>query len=237
MRPTWTGVEGRVAFVTGAASGIGRATAQLLAQLGASVAAVDLVPRREVSRLDVRDEQAVISAIRACRREHGRIDILVNAAGVVRRVPSLQLTAADWDDVQAVNLRGTFLCCREAARAMPRRGGAIVNVSSQLALVALGKRAAYESSKAGVIGLTRSLAIEWAPRIRVNAVAPGPTQTGMLRGIQKDRAAFEDLLGRIPLRRAATSDEIARVIVFLASDAASFVTGHVLVADGGYTVW
>lgn len=230
------GLSGAVAFVTGAASGIGLATADLLEGLGVRVARADVSPVAGVIQVDVRDERAIVAAIRGCAEKHGQLDILVNAAGVVDRKSSLDVTSADWDRIQEVDLRGTFLCCREAARAMAPRGGSIVNVSSQLALAAMGRRAAYEASKAGVLGLTRSLAVEWAPLIRVNAVAPGPTRTAMFQAVEADESALAAMLDRIPLGRIGRPEEIARVIVFLASGAASYITGQTVFADGGYTI-
>lgn len=229
-------LAGRVALVTGAAGGIGRATAALLRDAGATVVGADREPAEGVVPIDVRDEASIREAVAACVDEHGRIDVLVNAAGVTHRVASLDVLVADWDRVQEVNLRGTFLCCREAARAMRGPGATIVNVASQLAIAPTGGRAAYVSSKAGVIALTRSLAAEWAPRIRVNAVAPGVTRTAMIDAIERDPAARRSFEERIPLGRFAEPEEIASAIVFLASPASSYLTGHILVADGGYTI-
>lgn len=229
-------LPGRVAMVTGAASGIGRATARSLARAGALVVGTDVAAADDVVALDVRDDAAVRAVIARCVREHGRLDILVNAAGVTHRSPSLDVSVEEWDRVQEVNLRGSFLCCREAARAMSERGGAIVNVSSQLAVAPTGARASYVSSKAGVIGLTRSLAAEWAPRIRVNAVAPGVTRTPMIETIEQDEATRRGFIEKIPLGRFAEPEEIANAILFLASDAASYVTGQTLIVDGGYTI-
>ncbi len=229
-------LDGRVALVTGAASGIGSATADLLSASGVLVVRADRESAADVVRLDVRDESAVREIVARSDREHGRLDILVNAAGITLRGPSLETRADEWDGVQQVNLRGTFLCCREAARAMGEHGGAIVNVSSQLAIAPTGGRASYVASKAGVIGLTRSLAVEWAPKIRVNAVAPGVTRTPMIEAIERDEATRRSFMEKIPLGRFAEPEEIAEVIVFLASDAASYVTGHILVVDGGYSI-
>lgn len=229
-------LDGRVAFVTGAAGGIGKATATILREAGATVVGGDREPADGVVSLDVRDERSIRDAIGSCVERHGRIDVLVNAAGVTHRVPSLDVAVADWDRVQEINLRGTFLCCREAARAMRETGGAIVNVASQLAIAPTGGRAAYVSSKSGVIALTRSLAVEWAPKIRVNAVAPGVTRTAMIEAIERDERTRRSFEERIPLGRFAEPAEIAGAILFLASELSSYVTGHILVADGGYTI-
>ena len=229
-------MEGRVAFVTGAASGIGRATAAALRDAGAAVFGVDRDEADGVARADVRDETSVRAAIGSCVKMHGRIDTLVNAAGITYRAATTDTSVAEWDRVQETNLRGTFLCCREAVPAMAREGAAIVNVASQLAIAPTGARAAYVSSKAGVIALTRSLAVEWAPRVRVNAVAPGVTRTPMIDAIERDAATRRSFEARIPLGRFAGPEEIASAIVFLASPLASYITGHILVVDGGYTI-
>ncbi len=231
-----TSLEGRVAFVTGAAGGIGRATVAILREAGATVVGGDRERADGVVPLDVRDEASIREAIGACVERHGRLDILVNAAGVTHRVPSLDVQLEDWDRVQEVNLRGTFLCCRAAATVMRDAGGAIVNVASQLAIAPTGGRAAYVSSKAGVIALTRSLAVEWAPKVRVNGVAPGVTRTAMIEAIERDEPTRRSFEERIPLGRFAEPREIADAILFLASAASSYVTGHILVADGGYTI-
>lgn len=230
------GMEGRVAFVTGAASGIGRATADLLRELGATVVGADRERGEGIAAVDVRDEASVRDAIAACATRHGRIDVVVNAAGVTYRGATADTTLEEWDRVQEVNLRGTFLCCREAARHMSGAGGAIVNVASQLAIAPTGGRAAYVSSKSGVMALTRSLAVEWAPAIRVNAVAPGVTRTPMIDAIERDEVARRSFEQRIPLGRFAEPGEIAGAIAFLCSPLASYVTGHILVVDGGYTI-
>lgn len=229
-------LAGRVALVTGGASGIGGATAGLLLASGAQVVRADIEAGENVLHLDVHDESEIVEVVGRCVREYGRLDLLVNAAGITLRRASLETRLAEWDDVQEVNLRGTFLCCREAARAMGEHGGAIVNVSSQLAIAPTGGRAAYVASKAGVIGLTRSLAVEWAPKIRVNAVAPGVTRTPMIEAIERDEPTRRSFEEKIPLGRFAEPEEIARVILFLGSDAASYVTGHILVVDGGYSI-
>jgi 2-deoxy-D-gluconate 3-dehydrogenase len=167
---------------------------------------------------------------------HGRFDILVNAAGVIDRLDSLEVTPAQWDRVVDVNLKGTFFACQAAARAMiPAGSGCIVNIASELAFAATGRRSAYIASKAGVTGLTRALAAEWGPLgIRVNAVAPGLTRTPMTADLEVN--ALEDYRLATPNRRLAEPADIADVVLFLASDAARHVAGQVLVVDGGFTI-
>jgi 2-deoxy-D-gluconate 3-dehydrogenase len=218
-------LNGRVAIVTGARGGIGSATVLALEAAGAKVTGFD----REV---DVSDRSAVERAFAAFER----LDILVNAAGVIARGPALDTTSDDWDAVLDVNLKGTFFACQAAARVMSRHGGGcIVNVASELAIAASAGRAAYIASKAGVIGLTRALAVEWAPLgIRVNAVAPGLTRTPMTADLAEE--AREAYRLRAPNQRLGEPADIADVVVFLASDAARHVVGQVLPVDGGFTV-
>lgn len=234
--------DGAVAVVTGAAGGIGAAVCRALAGQGATVVGLDRgwdgggPEARET--VDVTDESAVEDAFARIARERGTPDILVNAAGITHRGSTIEAPTHTWDAVLATNLRGTYLCCRAAARGMLERGsGAIVNVSSQLAISPPGGRAAYVAAKQGVIGLTRTLAVEWAPRgVRVNAVAPGITRTPMIEAIERDPEASAAYAARIPLGRFAEPDEIAAPILFLASSAAAYVVGEVLVVDGGYTI-
>ncbi len=236
------GLGGRRALVTGASGGIGRATVRALADAGMRVVATGRTDATVAGAegyevLDVADPASITGAVERARARLGGLDLVVNNAGITRRTPSIDVRLEDWEDVQDVNLRGTFLCCQAAARSMlAAGGGAIVNVSSQLAIAPPGGRASYVSSKAGVIGLTRTLAVEWAPTIRVNVVAPGVTKTKMIDAIERDPDLREEFLRRIPLQRFAEPEEIASGILYLASDLASYVTGHVLVIDGGYTI-
>lgn len=246
-------LAGRRAIVTGAASGIGRATALALARAGADLLVGDLNEEglaelaREVAergrravpmRIDVsRDEDAGAMAARAVD-ELGGVDILVNAAGMnVRRRPVLEFSTEEIERVLDVNLLGVFHACRAVGRLMvERRAGSIVNVSSVMDCVAAPHRAAYVASKGGVRQLTRALAVEWAPAgVRVNAVGPGYVRTPLLAQILRDPAWVARLEAGTPLGRLAEPEEIAAPILFLASDAASYVTGTVLYVDGGYT--
>jgi NAD(P)-dependent dehydrogenase (short-subunit alcohol dehydrogenase family) len=243
-------LNGKIAFVTGAQQGIGRATAIALARAGADVGinylddakAAEAVAR-EVKALgrkaalvqgDVAIPAQAEAMTKKAAQELGGLDILVNNAGVYPRVLFLEMKEGDWDYVIDVNLKGGFFCAQAAARIMieGKRQGAIVNLSSQAQRGAV-RGVHYSTSKAGVIGMTRAMALELAPHgIRVNAVAPGTTDTAQPRygNTEEELAA---LARRIPIGRMATPDEIADVIVFLASDDARYVTGQVLNANGG----
>ena len=212
-------LAGKVALVTGAQQGIGRATALALARAGADVG---------VNYLDDPDGASAVA------RELGGVDVLVNNAGVFPRVPFLEMKEGDWDYVLDVNLKGSFLCAQAAARLMvsQRHAGAIVNLASTAVRGAvLGVH--YSASKSGVVGMTRAMALELAPHgIRVNAVAPGLTDTAQPRYGHSEEALAA--MGRaVPLGRMAQPDEIADVIVFLASDEARYVTGQTIFANGG----
>ncbi len=242
---------GRRALVTGGASGIGLATGELLAREGAAVALLDrredalaeAAGRLEAASIacDVSDPAQVERAIPAtAERLGGVVDVLVNAAGIYRISPLLDLPVAEWDEVLNGNLRGSFLVAREVARALAAVGcgGAIVNVSSIAALVAdtAEPAAHYNASKAGVVSLTQQMAAEWAPHgIRVNAVWPGVIDTPMLRLMDDPDRGRTYLETRVPLRRLGRPEEVAAVIAFLASDEASYVTGVAVAVDGGAT--
>lgn len=235
---------GKVALVTGAASGIGAATASRLAGAGAGVlladldgAAADLKAqelrgagaRAESLELDVTSRESWQAAGLG---ERG-VDILVNNAGFTRDRTLLKLSDEDWDAVLAVHLRGAFLGCQAVLPGMAERGGAIVNVSSDARHGAFGQ-ANYAAAKAGIVGFTRTVALEQAKRgVRVNAVAPGPVETPMLDAVPA--AVREGWLDAIPLGRLANPEEVAAVIEFLVSEDASYITGHVIPVDGGAT--
>lgn len=246
--------EGMTALVTGAGSGIGRATALMMAAHGAETILSDRAGRgaatREVAdeitalggkaenlELDVANEESVLSAFDWVYDQYGKLDILVNNAGVQLLKPALDVEFSEFEDVLRVNLSGAFLCCREAARLMrDNHGGAIINVASQHGVVGNLNRAPYCASKAGLINLTRALAIEWAPLlIRVNAVSP----TFVLTENNADFLAcppFSDQIRNdLPLGRPATSIEVASAICFLAEKSSAAITGHNLMVDGGWT--
>jgi len=243
-------VEGRVALVTGAQQGIGRATALALARAGADVALNYLDDRAATEKAaeeirglgrralvvqgDVSRAAAVESMVAAVGRGLGVPDILVNNAGVYPRSPFLELAEREWDLVLGVNLKGSFLCAQAVARALVAAGrrGAIVNIASQAIRGApLGVH--YTASKGGVVAMTRAMALALAPHgIRVNAVAPGTTDTAQPR-YEHSEAAMAEISRAVPLGHMAAPEDIADVIVFLASDAARHITGETVHANGG----
>jgi NAD(P)-dependent dehydrogenase (short-subunit alcohol dehydrogenase family) len=238
-------LETKDAFVTGAASGIGAAVARRLHREGATVVLADislegaravadeLGEQASAIELDVSDEAQVKAAIAA--RE---IDILANVAGIGSTTTAPDTDLATWENVFAVNARGTFLCCKHAIPGMRERGGgAIVNVASVAGLVGLKNRAAYCASKGAVVALTRALAVDHVSEgIRVNCVCPGTVDSPWVRRLVEDVGEdIEQLRARQPMGRLGTPEEIADAIFYLASDAAAFVTGSALVIDGGLT--
>lgn len=246
-------LTGRVALVTGAGRGIGRAVAMELAEAGADLilasrTAADLQQVAEVARgrgrealvvpADVADEAAVESLVRRAVEAFGRVDVLVNCAGISPVYKRAEhMTSAEWDTVLSVNLRGAFLCATAVGRQMiAQDGGTIVNVASIGARVALPRLVAYCASKGGVDQLTKVLAVEWARyNIRVNTIAPAYVETDMTRGMMENPRLHEMLISQTPLGRLARPEEIAGAVLFLASDAASYVTGQTLFVDGGWT--
>jgi NAD(P)-dependent dehydrogenase (short-subunit alcohol dehydrogenase family) len=245
-------LEGKVAIVTGAASGIGRATACLLAQEGAAVAVADITPRggRETVQLieeadgratfvpvDVTDAKQLAAMVETTRRTYGGLDILHANAGVPGPdKPLVEWSRQEWDQVVSVNLTGVFLTCRAAVPVVAERGGgSIIITASAAGIQATPFTCAYNATKAGVISLTQTLALECAPLgIRVNAIAPGEVDTPMgLEALHGDRRLLDAYLRLIPLKRIAQAEEIARAVLYLASDAASYVTGITLPVDGG----
>ncbi|HYH93826.1 MAG TPA: glucose 1-dehydrogenase [Candidatus Saccharimonadales bacterium] len=244
-------LDGRVAVVTGGGQGIGLEIARALAAAGATLVIADRneetgpAAAAEVGgtfvEIDVRDSDSVRRAVDAIVGRHGRIDILVNNAGIVRNTPAEETGDDEWRDILSVNCDGVFWCCREVGKVMlAAGGGSIVNIASMSGLVVNRPQpqAAYNVSKAAVIMLTKSLAAEWGARgVRVNAVAPGYVATELtLRGMETP-GWEEAWLAGTPMGRVAQPSEIAPAVLYLASDAASFVTGSVLVIDGGYTAW
>lgn len=234
-------LEGKVALVTGAASGIGRAAVLALAEGGAKVALFDRAPAEGfgdgASRawsVDVADEQAVTAAVAEADAHFGGIDILVSAAGIFREAPLVETSLAAFNEVIGVNLAGTFLIGREVARVMKARGrgGRIVTLSSELATLGRSHHSAYCASKGAIEALTRTWARELAPDILVNAVAPGPTDTPLL-----DWEHLPDHWKRMelsnPLDRIGRAEEIAAAIRFLAGPGATFMTGQVVGVNGG----
>jgi NAD(P)-dependent dehydrogenase (short-subunit alcohol dehydrogenase family) len=232
----------RVAVVTGAAQGIGRATAAALGADGYAVAALDLRPADGVDLAvggDVRDEGVVVRFADTVLDRFGRIDVLVNNAGIACIRPAEEMPAAQWREVLDVNLTGPFLLCREFGRRMLAAGaGSIVNIASVAGLMGVADRVAYNASKHGLIGLTRTLAVEWGGRgVRVNAVCPGWVKTEMDVASQHSGAYGDtDITEHVPLGRFAEPDDIAQAVVYLADPARSaFVNGAALSVDGGWS--
>jgi NAD(P)-dependent dehydrogenase (short-subunit alcohol dehydrogenase family) len=244
-------LEGKVALVTGAGSGIGLATARRLADEGAAVVAGivdDEAQRSAVSGLDalvldVRSEADWDRTIGRIEGAHGGLDVLVNNAGIHRSGTAEETTAELWGEVMAVNLWGTLLGCKKAIPAMRRRGGgAIVNLASIAAIRGVPGAVAYSASKGGVLTMTMALAMDHAAdNIRVNCVCPGAVETPIIDGLADrapDPAAFRAALAaKHPMNRLGGVDEVAAAIAFLVSDDASFMTGADLLVDGGYTAW
>jgi NAD(P)-dependent dehydrogenase (short-subunit alcohol dehydrogenase family) len=250
-------LAGRVAIVTGAAQGIGRACAVRLAREGAKVAVCDVNAEAGaevaqaieadggsalLARCDVSKPADVAAALAATLKAHGRVDVLVNNAGVLDDAPFLELEVEELDRVLSVNLRGAFLMAQAAARQMVRQGrataegsaGAIVNMSSINEKFGLPDHVAYSISKGGISQLTRAAAVALAPYgIRVNAVGPGTIDTPILAGVIKDKDFRTKVLSRTPLGRFGRPEEIAAAVAWLASDEASYVTGTTVFADGG----
>jgi NAD(P)-dependent dehydrogenase (short-subunit alcohol dehydrogenase family) len=239
--------DGKIAIVTGAASGIGLATTELLHTQGASVIAVDrsadveALARPGIIPLvaDVAHEESARRAVAAAMQQFGKLDILVNNAAIIINKLVVDMTLEDWNRVQAVNSTGAFLFSREAMRAMmPARTGAIVNVGSYACYQAFPLIAAYAASKGALAQLTRAMSLEAIDHgIRVNAVGSGDAVTNITNHIHEDGPAFLAEHGKnAPIRRAAQPREIAEVIAFLASDKASYIVGAVVMADGGMSV-
>lgn len=243
------GLENKRALVTGGASGIGRAIAKALAAEGCEVIVADRAERSRLDavvdeitsaggrahphQVDVSDEAQVVSMLRACDEKLGGVDILVNNAGILIEKPLLETSAEDFDRLIGVNLRGAFLVGRETLRLMLRQGsGRVINIASELAYLGRENCSIYCASKGGIISMTRSWAREFAPKILVNAIAPGPTATPMLgpESTSPETLAKES---DNPLGRIAQPEEIASAAVFLAGNGASFMTGQCISPNGG----
>ncbi len=246
-------IDGRVALVTGGARGLGRTMATALAEAGADVALTGRTlascepvaaevgkatgRRCRAYQADVTIAADIERLAAAVEADLGRIDILVNNAGTNIRGPIEQLTEADWDTVVDTNLKGPFLCARAIGPGMVKRGwGRVINLGSVLGVIALAGRAPYASSKAGIINLTRVLALEWAGTgVTANAICPGAFGTEMNRQLLDDPVKYQEFVKRIPMGRWGEPEELGGAVVFLASDAASYVTGSALFVDGGWT--
>jgi NAD(P)-dependent dehydrogenase (short-subunit alcohol dehydrogenase family) len=246
-------LDGQVALITGAASGIGAATAARFAAEGAAIIGLDLAQPADhawagvagaaggatFAEADVRDESAVKAAVDAGLERFGRIDVLVNAAGVVGFGSAHTLEAAEFERVVAINLKGSFLVAKHVLPGMiERRSGSIVHIASVEGLVGISGQLAYNASKGGVVLMAKNMALDYSPLgIRVNCICPGGVETPMTAMLQMEglKAIGEKLRKLHPLGRFGRPEEIAAAALFLASDDASFVTGSALVVDGGYT--
>ena len=241
-------LAGKVAVVTGGASGIGSAIVDAYATKGATVVVLDRAmegAQRKVSEgsaaaaieCDVTIEQSVVDAVSAVSAQFGRIDVLVNSAGVGLTDPAEELTIDKWDLTMAVNLRGVFLVSQQVGRVMLAQGsGTVISLASQAATVALPGHLAYCASKAGLVGLTKVLALEWAGRgVTANTISPTVVMTPLAKDLW-DNPEGDALKAQIPTQRFAEPEEIAAVAVFLASDAAKMINGADLLVDGGYTI-
>lgn len=248
-------LAGKVVFITGAGSGIGRAMADAFAVNGAHLALLDInadllaQAQRELQSAfpqiqtltfvaSITDDVAVAQAVDAAQAHFGRLDVLLNNAGISANRPTLELAPADWRRAIDINLNGVFYCAQAAARHMVAQGsGVILNTASMYGTVAAPERAAYCASKAAVVMLTKVTAIEWAPSgLRVNALAPGYVQTALVDElVRTGRMDLEALVKRTPARRLGQPHEIATLALFLASDSAAYINGQAIVADGGWS--
>ena len=243
-------LTGKTAVVIGGTSGIGLALSKGLAQAGADVVptgrrsehvkvavdALEKLGRRSLAQTcDVKDNASIESLLKATCKAFGGVQILVNCAGWTKRIPTLEMAEADWESIMDINLNGTMRACRIFARHMiERRYGRIINIASLSSVVGLYEVAAYCASKGAVASLTKALAVEWAQAgICVNALVPGVLRTDLNAALLDGTERGREFLMRTPMRRFGKLDELAGAVIFLASDAASFVTGHLLVVDGG----
>lgn len=243
--------EGKTALVTGSARGLGADISMALARFGASLILSDIsYPEKTLQRIramgsecvaveaDIADEKQVKDLAAGALSAYGKVDILVNNAGIsqLRYTPSEDLSIDEWNRVVETNLRGTFLCCQKIGKQMIDGGGGnIVNVATTAGITGVPRAPAYCASKAGVILLTRSLALEWARyHIRVNAIAPHYLETELTRGLRESEKIKDALIGQIPLRRFGKTSEVVGAVIFLCSEASSYVTGAVIPVDGGY---
>ena len=247
-------LSGRIAIVTGGSSGIGHEIAKTLARKGARVAISNRRKEegeraaRAITEMggealavpaDVSQKKSVEEMVQKVLKQFGRIDILVNSAGINIRKSALDFDESDWDQVIDINLKGTFLTCQAVGRIMvEQKRGKIINISSAVEKIGMEMRIAYCASKGGVSQLTKSLAIEWAPYgVNVNAVGPGFTRTALLvKLIEQDPTFVPMVQRRVPLGRLGLPEEVASVVLLLASDAGDYITGQTFFVDGGWTI-
>jgi 3-oxoacyl-[acyl-carrier protein] reductase len=247
-------LKGKIAIVTGARRGMGKSHALVLAKAGAKVVVSDIsledcqAVAEEIKKAggeaialkcDVTKKEEIDKMVRATVEKWNKIDILVNNAGICQFKPFLQLTEDDWDRTININLKGEFLCAQAVAREMTKqKSGAIVNIASiAMGQVGIGFQALshYCAAKGGIVAMTEAMALELAPlNIRVNAIAPGMVDTPMMEQTKQDPKMMEATLAKVPLHRAGQSEEVSNLVLFLASDASSYITGSTIVIDGGW---
>lgn len=248
-------LKNKVAIVTGGSQGLGFAMAEALALAGARIV---IVNRREAEGkiaaekirendveciaipTNVSKKNEVVRMVDKALEHFGRVDILVNCAGINIRKPSLQFEESEWNEIMDINLKGTFLCCQEVGRLMvEQRSGKVINVSSIASLTAMELRAPYCASKAGVSQLTKVLALEWGPyNVNVNAIAPGVMITPLTSEfLKKGSEQYEKHIRKIPLQKFGRIDDLSGIVVLLASSASDYITGQTIFVDGGWTIW
>lgn len=234
-------LKNKVAIITGASGGLGEAMARALSEQGAMIAVLDLKDGKNAAKklkttryykLDVTDEEGIKRTIDAIRKDFGRIDILINNAGVYYPTPIAETKAQDWDKIISINLKGYFLMAKHCAPKM-RAGGKIINISSVAGHHAFAGSAAYNASKGAVIQLTKTMAAEYAGKINVNAICPGIFSTDMTKGLLKSMEPT--IKNSVPLKRAGETKEIGGLAVYLSSDECSYMTGSIINIDGGWT--
>ena len=243
-------LSGKVAIVTGCSTGLGQGMSYGLAEAGADIVGIDYVDSPETREtiegmgrgfLEIKADLSSIEPIEGIIQQtidnFGKLDILINNAGIIRRADSVEFTEKDWDDVMNINIKTLFFFCQAAANRFLHQGsgGSIINVASMLSFQGGIRVPSYTASKSAVMGVTRLLANEWAKHgINVNAIAPGYMATNNTAPLRADPARSEEILGRIPTGRWGTPDDLKGVVVFLASDASSYVNGYTIAVDGGW---
>lgn len=244
-------LEGKIALVTGSAQGLGKEIALSLAQNGCSLVLADIVYPEETAKqiekigsrsisvkADISDEAEVKNMVEKAISEYKKVDILVNNAGIsqLSYTATEDLPIGEWDKIIAVNLRGTFICCKHVGKQMiGSGGGSIINISTTAGVTGVPRAPAYCASKAGVILLTKSLALEWVKyKIRVNAIAPHYIETELTKDLRASEKVYDGLVRQIPMRRFAKPEEIIGTVLLLSSSASSYITGAVIVVDGGF---
>ena len=244
-------LSGKTAIVTGASRGLGRAMALGLAQAGANIVITDVLDTKKTVKeiealgvkamglkVDVTKVKDIDSMVKKTMQKFKKIDILINNAGIYFATPVASMAEKEWDKIISVNLKGNLLCARAVGKEMiKQKSGAIVNIASVAGIMAFAQSAAYNSSKAAIIMLTKTLAAEWAKDgIRVNVICPGVFATDMTKGLLTDKGFQTMIKTKVPMARYGTPDELMGAALYLASDASSYTTGLALVVDGGWTV-